>query len=192
VSVLSLWCAAVLVGVLAASAVGKLRDPAAFRGAVRAFRLVPVRAAGPCRARRAARRDRDRGAADRPGHPRGGFAAAAAVLAVFAAAVVRVLRRGVPTSCACFGRSAHPVAPRHVVRNLVLIALCAVGAAGAAAGPPSLPGATLALLAAVPVVVAVVVLDDLAAVLGPPPTGPTRTRTPPPAAPTPEGSRYLQ
>ena len=190
-SVLSLWCAAVLGGVLAVSAVGKFRDPAAFRGAVRAFRLVPVRAAGPVARAVPLVETGIAVLLAVPATRTGGFVAAAVLLAAFAAAMVRVLRRGIPTSCACFGRSAHPVAPRHVVRNLVLIALCAAGGAGAAAGPPSLPGATLALLAAVPVVVAVVVLDDLAAVLGPPPAGPTRTRMPPPV-PTPEGSRYLQ
>ena len=53
------------------------------------------------------------------------------LLAVFTVLIVSKLRRGEHPPCACFGAwSATPIGPRHVLRNLVLIAVAAVAAIG--------------------------------------------------------------
>ena len=53
------------------------------------------------------------------------------LLSVFTVMIVAKLRRGEHPPCACFGAwSATPIGARHVVRNLVLIAVAAVAAIG--------------------------------------------------------------
>lgn len=169
-SAVAVWCAAVLAGVFAVSAVAKLRDPAAFRAAVRAFG-VPAAAVGPV-ARAVPVGEAVVAVLLVPPPTRAvALVAAALLLVAFSVGIVRVLRRGVPTRCACFGRSGAPVAPRHVVRNAALVAVAGLGLAAGGVAPDPL-ATVVAVLAAVPVVAVVVVLDDLAAVLAPP--APTR------------------
>lgn len=63
------------------------------------------------------------------------------LLAVFTAAMVRLLRRGERPSCSCFGAtSATPIGARSIVRNAVLTVLAATVLAGAVTHP-SAPGA---------------------------------------------------
>ncbi|MER6514835.1 MauE/DoxX family redox-associated membrane protein [Nonomuraea sp. NPDC001636] len=52
-----------------------------------------------------------------------GSAAAAVLLGLFSVAIVRALRRGVRTSCRCFGTSQAPLGRRHLARNLGLLAV---------------------------------------------------------------------
>ncbi|MDF5757517.1 MauE/DoxX family redox-associated membrane protein [Spongiactinospora sp. TRM90649] len=65
--------------------------------------------------------------------PRAGLVLAAALALVFTVAVAAALRRGERAPCRCFGASATPLGPRHIARNVLLLA---VAATGAAASPP--------------------------------------------------------
>ncbi|HXV94363.1 MAG TPA: MauE/DoxX family redox-associated membrane protein [Pseudonocardia sp.] len=173
-SAVQLWCAGVVAGVFAVSAVVKFRDPVSFRAGVRAFRLLPDRAVAPV-----ARIVPPLEAAAAvlvlvPLTRTAGFVLAAALLLAFAAGMLGVLRRGAVASCACFGRSSRPVAPRHVVRNVVLTIVCAAGVITGGA-PLSPAAALLALLAAFPAVAVVVSLDDIADLFAPAPPPPAST-----------------
>lgn len=99
---------------------------------------------------------------------RGGLLLATAVLAVFAAGAAAVARAGVRAPCHCFGASAVPLGTRHVLRNIVLCAAAAAGAAGI--GPEYMRPASVALGLGAAAIAAmfVVFLDDLAAVLAAP------------------------
>jgi methylamine utilization protein MauE len=91
-----------------------------------------------------------------------GFAAAAALLAVLTAGVVRVLRRGAAAPCRCFGASAMPVSRVHAVRNAGLCALAvAGGVAAVAGGTGEPPGFVVAGAIGGVAAVLVVVLDDV-------------------------------
>ena len=110
-----------------------------------------------------------------------GTAAAAMVLATvlllaFTAVLAAALRRGTETGCHCFGASTEPVSVRHIVRNLVLLALALTGPLLVGSGPSGGHGwrlSTALLCALVAVVTAglIVLLDDLAALLRLPPPG---------------------
>lgn len=129
-----------LIGIVfAASATGKLRGAAAFRGFEDSARAmgVPARvshlvavavitaecgtvvllALGP------------------GGAP--GFVLTLVLLAAFTTGIVRVLRRGTKASCACFGASTAPIGRRHVVRNTALCALAVFGLAAGVSGTPT-------------------------------------------------------
>jgi len=97
---------------------------------------------------------------------------APAGLAAFTVVLSRAVRRGTSPACHCFGAGSKPVSGRHVVRNLVLIAVA--GAALAMrllTGAPrvSAPGLLLCLLVAGVVAAGVALLDDLVALLRPVP-----------------------
>lgn len=109
-----------------------------------------------------------------PGLSLAGLGLAAGLLASFTAAIIVVLRRGTPASCRCFGGSgAAPFGRRHVVRNLVLIAV-AGGGAVATLRDPQVGWQSLVLGAAAGVSVALLVarLDDLVALFAPLPARP--------------------
>lgn len=97
-----------------------------------------------------------------------GLVLAAGLLALLAAGTFAVARTGVRTPCQCFGTSAAPLSARHVLRNVLLGAAAAIGAAcpgPVAAGPAAVilcldAGAFAALL--------VLFLDDLARFLAGP------------------------
>ena len=63
-----------------------------------------------------------------------GFVVAAGLLAVFTMVIARSLRRGDRTPCRCFGVATTPLGREHIVRNIGLIAVCAVGAASTLSG----------------------------------------------------------
>jgi hypothetical protein len=113
-----------------------------------------------------------------PGTVPVGLVLAALLLAGFAAAMVVVLRRGVPTPCRCFGASVSLVSRRHVVRNFTLLVVAGGGLAGGLSGATSASPAATVVAAGAAVVVAVIVigLDDIAAVLTaePAPAHPSR------------------
>ncbi|MFD9687004.1 MauE/DoxX family redox-associated membrane protein [Kitasatospora sp. NPDC059146] len=150
---LLLGCRAVIAVVFARSAWAKLRARRDFRSALRAMAVLPPRLTG----------------AAAIGVPLAeallallvwvpapvtswAFAATGGLIALFAAVLVRLLRRGADVSCPCFGASGVPVTRAHVARNLVLLAVAAAGlVAGAAPDPGSGPGtagAAVVLLAA--------------------------------------------
>lgn len=56
-----------------------------------------------------------------------GYLVAAAMLAAFTVGIAASLRRGDRTPCGCFGRSTVPLGGRHIVRNLLLLAIAVTG-----------------------------------------------------------------
>jgi hypothetical protein len=60
-----------------------------------------------------------------------GFALAALLLAGFGVAIVVSVRRGRRVACRCFGSSATPLGPWHLVRNAALLAVAGLGLAAA-------------------------------------------------------------
>jgi hypothetical protein len=98
-----------------------------------------------------------------------GHLLAAALLAAFTVVLIRARRRAPGLACHCFGAGTAPVAGRHVVRNLLLLAAVALGASGPA-GAVNPAGFALCLLVAAVSVAAVALLDDLAALLRPLPS----------------------
>jgi hypothetical protein len=62
-----------------------------------------------------------------PGTVRAGFALALGLLAAFTYAILAALRRPERAPCACFGASGRPLGYGHVARNLVLMAVSALG-----------------------------------------------------------------
>ncbi len=59
--------------------------------------------------------------------PVAGFVACAGLLIGFSAGLARALRRGVKASCGCFGASKAPISAAHLVRNALLLGVCALG-----------------------------------------------------------------
>ncbi|MFC8718026.1 MauE/DoxX family redox-associated membrane protein [Kitasatospora sp. NPDC057198] len=148
-------CRAVVTIVFAASALGKGRSPARFAAALRAMRVVPGRLAGPLSVAVPVAEAAVAVAVWVPAPAAWAFVLASAMLAVFTAALVSVLRRGIAAPCSCFGVSTAPVGPAQVVRNCVLLAFCAVGswAAFTTSRPTVVPdygGMAVGLLVAVP------------------------------------------
>ncbi|MFE3456544.1 MauE/DoxX family redox-associated membrane protein [Nocardiopsis aegyptia] len=149
-------CQVLLALVFCVSAVSKVRGRAAFDGFVTAVRrLAPRWAVGSAPAVRRLSVALVLAEAGTvllllvPGWSRAGLAAAALLLAAFSAAVARVLRADERVACRCFGASAVPLRPVHLVRNLVLLAAAVVGLAPALASVPlPEPGAVAASAAA--------------------------------------------
>ncbi|MBC6461736.1 MauE/DoxX family redox-associated membrane protein [Actinomadura sp. HBU206391] len=99
-----------------------------------------------------------------------GLGMAAGTLLAFSVALWSVLRRGVPVSCHCFGRSAMPVSRAHVLRNTVLLAIAVAGSiAHADAADVALHpgGAVIAVTGALVVIIGVLFTDDLASLFAP-------------------------
>ncbi|MFI1255080.1 MauE/DoxX family redox-associated membrane protein [Streptomyces netropsis] len=108
-----------------------------------------------------------------------GFAVGAGLLVVFTAGIALSMRRGARTPCRCFGVSASPLGPRHIVRNLVLTALAVVGAVAVLASGPADPGgAAVAVLGGLLLGALVATLDDVLDLFRPVhrPSGPARGR----------------
>lgn len=109
--------------------------------------------------------------------PAAGLALAAALLAVFTAAIIVQLRRGSPAGCRCFGSTGAPVSSLHVVRNAVLLA---VAVAGLAASGSSRWDGSIAAVGGLALLLGVLVvrMDDLVALFGPSRLAPARTPSP--------------
>lgn len=98
-----------------------------------------------------------------------GFGLAAMLLAGFAIAIARALRRGVRAPCRCFGASTTPIGRQHLLRNGLLVAVAALGLAGVTAGPAgpaSVGGATVAALAGFVAGALATAFDDLLDLFG--------------------------
>ncbi len=168
---LALSCRALTVLVFTVSALAKLRSRPAFRSFASWMATLPLPLARSRPARLAGAMAGTEAAiamlAAFPATARAGLLLAAAALAVLAAGVHVVLRRGMSAPCRCFGTAAVPLGRRHVGRNLLLGAAAATAAA--AAGPAGQPaGIALSLGAGAAIALVVVFLDDIAAVLGHP------------------------
>ncbi|MFD5743667.1 MauE/DoxX family redox-associated membrane protein [Streptomyces massasporeus] len=97
-----------------------------------------------------------------------GLAAAVLLLLAFTAGIVVALRGGRRAPCRCFGASATPLGPLHVVRNLILAGTGAAGfavmtALPAGGWPAHAGGGAVAAVAAIVAALLVARLDDLAA-----------------------------
>ncbi len=149
-------------GMFLVALVGKLRDPASFRSAVRGFRVVPRRLVRPLVGIVL-------GAeaavvvlvVDRTTAP-AGLAVAALLLVAFAVGMARVIARGDRVPCGCFGRSAAPVSRAHIGRNALLAAVSAAGlVTGLTGGVEPLDGPVLLVLSLFSAaVVAVLLLSE--------------------------------
>jgi hypothetical protein len=94
--------------------------------------------------------------------PGAGYALAAALLAVFAAGILRAVRRGARLRCRCFGSTGGHLTTAHAMRNVVLAALAVAGAAAYAAGADADPApAVVATATGLLVALVATRLDDL-------------------------------
>ncbi len=118
----------VIAGVLAAAAVGKLRDPAATRAALRTLglpvgldRTLPVIEAFTALGLLVER------------HTAWAAYVACGLVALFAAFVAVLLARGVHAPCPCFGAASSdtPTSGRTLARNILLLAIAVLGTARA-------------------------------------------------------------
>lgn len=174
----------VLLGVFAVSSFGKGRSRAAFRGAVDAARHLTGRArpaplvvlvllgeaavvVGMATGLALSSRVLTTGAA----------LVAGCLLAAFTVALVAAVRRGESAPCHCLGGSTAQPAPRHVVRNAVLLVLVVVVVATPVATSADVRGVLLSALVAAVVVGAVALLDDLADLFRPTNGSLTRSST---------------
>jgi Methylamine utilisation protein MauE len=132
----------------AVSAIGKLRDFAAFRASVAGFELLP-RAWSPIAARVLLGAEVGVVLLLAVGGPLlpVGFWLAALVLLGFSAALVAVLRRGLRVTCNCFGPTTRHVSYYDVIRNLVLLAVALLGVLALAASGQALDGTEIVLVA---------------------------------------------
>ncbi|MGW4638167.1 MauE/DoxX family redox-associated membrane protein [Sphaerisporangium sp. NPDC004334] len=91
-----------------------------------------------------------------------GFAIAVGLLAAFAVGIALAVRGGVRAHCRCFGASVTPLGLRHVVRNVVLLSVAAIGAVTTLSdGAVDGGGAVVALFAGLVLGGMVTVLDDV-------------------------------
>ncbi|WP_165958786.1 MauE/DoxX family redox-associated membrane protein [Actinomadura sp. KC345] len=170
-----LFCRVVLAGIFVVSLISKTRGRNAYRefvDATRALLEVPSRRARPLAGAAVAAEAGTVVLLTVPGMSPTGFAVAAGLLSCFTVALVRAVRRGTGASCGCFGATAAPAAPRHVIRNLLLIAL----ACGALATllletrpAPGMAGGALTALVAVTLTALILRLDDLVDLFRKPP-----------------------
>ncbi|NUW31282.1 methylamine utilization protein MauE [Nonomuraea sp. SMC257] len=89
-----------------------------------------------------------------------GLALAFVLLAAFTVAIAVALRRGRRAPCRCFGASAAPLGPRHLVRNGLLITATLLGLA-LPMGTPALAGVVVAGVAGLIGAILVAAFDDL-------------------------------
>ncbi len=162
---IALWCQVVVGGVFALSAAGKLRDLRAFARAVGDFAVVPASLTAPVAAALVVLECIVPVLLLFRPTALGGLLLAAALLAVFTAGLLGVLRRGAATACNCFGSaSSRPVGRVHIWRNAALLVVSGSGVAALHSGDAGVlaePVALVTALCALPCVVAVRFLDDL-------------------------------
>jgi len=168
---LFLACRFMLAGIFVVSLISKVRSGRAyadFRRSIDDWKVVPRRWSAPIAAGVVAGEAAVVLLLALPRTAPIGFVAAVLLLTAFTAGISVVLRRRRTVTCQCFGVSTTPVGAAHMVRNLLLLALCVTGALTATAGGarPTAPGAALALSVAAVGVLVVVRFDDLVALTG--------------------------
>lgn len=90
-----------------------------------------------------------------------GLGLAGLLLVGFGVGIAAAMRRGVRTSCRCFGASSQPLGARHLVRNAALLLVAVAGLTAGPAGDIELAGRVIAAGAAAILAVLVFRLDDL-------------------------------
>jgi hypothetical protein len=191
---LALGAAAVPWLVFATSAYAKIRSGSArraFAASLRPMRLVPERFTRPLAIAVTAAEVAIAAAltcalaADMIGAPGAyalllaGLAAAAGLLLVLCAGVAIAVARGTAATCACFGATARPLGPRHLVRNAILTAITGTGLVATEPGRPDPAVGLVAVLAGAAIALTLIHLDDLIELFAPVRTGrqPIRTRS---------------
>lgn len=98
-----------------------------------------------------------------------GYVAAVFMLSAFTVGIALSLRRGDRTPCGCFGRSPVPLGGRHVVRNLLLVAIALGGLAATVTGTGAddLGIATVAAVAGLVVGALLTVAEDITELVSP-------------------------
>ena len=164
----AIGCGVLLAVIFAVSAVGKARSAAtftAFADSLGDMRLVGRRWRRPVAGAVIAAEAGLVGLLAVPGGAPFAFAAAVALLVLFATAIAVTVRRGVRAPCLCFGaRTARPLDRVHVVRNLVLAGVGGLGLVAVtvpSTGGVQPAGAALAAAAAAVVAAVVLRLDDV-------------------------------
>ncbi|WP_327353690.1 MauE/DoxX family redox-associated membrane protein [Streptomyces sp. NBC_01304] len=175
-----------LIGVFSVATWGKLRHRSAFREFVRSVAGLRLFPAGLSTAIAVSVIAAEAGSVVLLAIPAApavtgvGFALAGCVLAAFGAGILASRRGGARVACRCFGTKGVVLGKPHIIRNLLLAALAAVGLLAVLTGttPSSLhPGGTaIAALAAGVGGLLVVRLDDLLALIAP--TADPRTGSP--------------
>lgn len=178
-----LACCCIASIVFAASALGKARAPQEFAAAVRQMRIAPERLTGPIVAAVPLLEASLALAVWVPAVAAWAFVVAVGLTAVFTAVLVSVIRRGIDTACSCFGVSATPVGPAHVIRNAALLLVVAAGFVsvllhdpGASFGPP-FPDALFTLFAAACASILIIATDVLSEVFSGAKTARSRTHS---------------
>ncbi|WFB10374.1 hypothetical protein LRS74_27550 [Streptomyces sp. LX-29] len=106
-----------------------------------------------------------------------GFVIALGLLVAFAIGITAVVRRGVRAPCRCFGVSATPLGPRHVVRNILLAVASALGAVAVfSTGALQVAGVAVAVPCGLLLGGLTVALDDLFVLFQPVRTAPAAAR----------------
>lgn len=166
-SYLLLACRVMLAGVFVVSLISKVRSRAAyaeFRRSVVEWRVLPRRWSARAAAGVVAGEAGVVLLLALPWTVLVGFVAGALLLAAFTVGMWMTLRRGRSATCRCFGAAKTRLGMAHVVRNLLLVAVCVTGtvAAMVAAGPPpNAPGSVLTMSVAAVGVLFVVRFDDI-------------------------------
>lgn len=159
---ISLFCRFGIGAAFAVSAVAKLADPSGFRSTVKRFKILPEGISRPAswllilgevaivscmavggRATALA------------------FAAAAAFLVLFQAALISVLTRRIETSCGCFGQNRRKVSYFDIARNAGLLLLAGTGWIVTPFGSATSPGVWQVGVIAVPAVLLVILWINL-------------------------------
>lgn len=168
---IELVCRTALVIVMALAAIGKLRAPGELVGAMRAMGL-PRRISHRAGAVVVALAELT-AAVTLVLAPVAGYLIALGLVAGFTAGLVSAIHRRTTESCRCFGASAQPIGPSHLVRNAVLLAIAVTGLA--TLGPGDRPW--LALIPGALLSLAIVAWDELAFAFTSPPAKRTPART---------------
>ncbi|MGW3562307.1 MauE/DoxX family redox-associated membrane protein [Streptomyces sp. NPDC000941] len=167
-SYLFLGCRALLFAVFLVALTGKVRDRAAFAeftSSIVALRLLSRRTSAGAAGAIVAGEVAATALLAVTGTALVGLVVAIGLLVAFTTGIVMALRGGRPAPCRCFGASATPMGPIHVVRNLTLAVIGGVGLTAGftdAAWPPQPAGIALTLAMALIGALLVVRLDDLA------------------------------
>src|SRR5262245_366547 len=164
-----LGCRAAIAGVFLVAVLSKLWGRAALGEFVRwvgSLRLVPRRWSRPLAYGAVAAEASAVILLALPSTAGPGLGYGAVLLSMFTVAIVVTLRRGDRTPCRCFGAGTARLGLPHVIRNLVLIAVCGTGlgvsafATGTAWHPV---GVMITLLSAAVIALFVLQFDDLVA-----------------------------
>ncbi|GAA1960133.1 MauE/DoxX family redox-associated membrane protein [Catenulispora subtropica] len=161
-------CRCVLAGVFLLSAGEKLRAPSAFASAIAGFQLMPDRFTRFAAYGVLAVELTTAALLAFPATVLPGFLLAAGLLVVLTAAVTQAVYRGLNVPCPCFGVSAAPVGIRHIVRDVLLVAVAGFGVLGTLAASDAVRahaeagGVIVAFCAGAVVVLLVRFTDELA------------------------------